>query len=170
MGGNPGLCEDKNDRELRGLCYHSVAVASRDASLCEKADLVATCYQEVAIASGNVQLCGKGTDRAECEAVIRKDASLCESAYAPQACYGRLALLLGDVSLVEKAGVDVDYYYQIALDTNNMALCEKAMDPFKCRAVIERNESLCRDASNRKACYGDLAVALAKDEAAKRQK
>jgi len=170
----PELCEDSvvdlegfEKQELAGLCYSGVAVALGNGELCEKADLVDSCYQSVALVSADESLCGKGTDKWECKAIIGLDSALCEKAYTPSSCYGELSLILNDVDLAEKAGMDKDYFYEIAKNISDIELCSKSLDPVKCEAVISRDEEKCNDASNRKACFGDLAVALAEDEAAK---
>jgi len=171
----PELCEEVASGagheaiEEIGLCYNDVAVALGDAALCEKADLVDVCYHSIAIKTGDESLCQKGTDEWECKAVIGEDPLLCEQAYVPEPCYGQLALLLNDTSLADKAGLDTDYYFRIAKDTNNIALCAGARGPKKCEAVLLRDDGLCREASNRKACYGELAIALAEDEAARQE-
>ncbi len=174
IANTPGLCtslSSNSDTISSSMCYEAVAVADNNAALCEKAEFPADCYYKVAIANKNEGLCDKSSYPIECKAVIDANSKLCEEAEAPAACYERF-LELGLVSnegICSKVAHTYDCYYELAKKTQNISYCVKARDIIKCKAVIERNKSLCAKAGNRRACYGDLAVALAKDEAGKKK-
>lgn len=87
---DPNLCEYYETIYFQGggktteQCYESIAIATNDSSLCEKADGT-WCYEEIAMRTGNPSLCEKvGTTPAQHDpcysgvAVAQDDASICE--------------------------------------------------------------------------------------------
>ena len=151
------------------VCYLDTAIRLGKIELCEKTNIPWDCKYEVAVLTEDVEGCAEANNRRECEAVASSNTALCEEAFVPGLCYGLLAIKLNDVSLVEKTLMDIDYYYEIAKNSKDMLLCEKARDPVNCKAVLSRDQDLCKETNNRKACYGELAIALAEDEAAKQE-
>jgi hypothetical protein len=127
----PQACEPKSGTYLGACCYHRAALAMDDSALCEKAmEQKDECYQDVAVASGNATLCDKIEPMQAvkaCYAALRLPLPACEMMQMPAQgeCYLELAITNSDPTLCAKAGYssgDV-CYSTLAERTHNFVLC-----------------------------------------------
>ncbi|MBU0662553.1 MAG: hypothetical protein ABH854_04140 [Candidatus Diapherotrites archaeon] len=144
--GNAGFCMGIENYDARSACYWGVAQETGNAETCANAgDGAGTCYAEIAIMQGMPELCAKsGAEKDYCFyalAIGGNKGALCANISLPpnrDNCYFRVATATLDVSLCGNMGNNGSICVaDIAYNTGNSALCERAKSPQECYNALE---------------------------------
>ncbi|MBD3388323.1 MAG: hypothetical protein GF416_04535 [Candidatus Altiarchaeales archaeon] len=156
---DPGLCLTLEEYRSRRECFHKVAVAAGDRSICDEyskelyGDAWQMCLSSVAVENDDVSICDSintTLHKSGCKsdiAIMRNSTSLCEQA--------------------EEERDRDDCRSQISINTNNVSLCHEVENEFtkdNCMGKLAKknsNPQLCQHIESRvmrDVCYDELAV------------
>jgi hypothetical protein len=140
----PESCEEITDNEEQAGCYIDLAMATSDASLCEKiiynVEHRDKCYVVLAEHTGNANICEGVTDsslREKCYFWVAEqtesDVSCEEMEYSPlqEECYVNLAEKTDDGGFCEKITtihIRDKCYIKVGIQTKDRSLCEKIIE------------------------------------------
>ncbi len=169
INGESSICENRPDVTSREICYHSMAVTTKNVSLCEKAgsknaclaaltldyekckmvDLKDNCYMNIAILTKDFSGCERISDKMvfnECSAYTKLDISLCErlEETKKEYCYADVAKRKRDSSLCDAIQSDKKEMCIAIADRNKEGLdCVKY--PTECTyfASMTKDASIC---------------------------
>ncbi len=140
----PKSCEEITDSEEQAGCYINLAMATSDASLCEKiiydVEHRNKCYIHVAEHTGDANICERISDSSLQEkcyfwvAGQTGEADTCVGivdSSLQNVCYAEVAEKKGDASFCEKiddSHIGDKCYRDVGIQTNDRSLCEKIIE------------------------------------------